>query len=207
YPFAANGVMFENNPFSITYQQALADYIATSKALGGLKRDNAADGSAITANLYGIETPYDMGGRLVDLAIATSTPGVMRTGTAGRDTLVGTDGDDTIKGGLGADTLTGGKGNDVFVYASMRDAGDVVTDFTPYADRIDLRALLASLGCEATMGCDAVRDGWVRVIDVTGGIRLEIDADGAAGPAVFRPLATLKGLTAKQFAPARDLMQ
>ncbi len=207
YPFAANGVMFENNPFSITYQQALADYIATPKAQGGLKRDSAADGSEITANLYGVENQYDMGGRLVDLAIATSMPGVMRTGTAGRDALVGTDGDDMITGGPGADTLTGGKGNDVFVYASMRDAGDTIADFTPYADRLELRPLLASLGCVTTLGCDAARDGWVRAIDVTGGIRLEIDADGAAGPAIFRPLATLKGLTAKQFAPARDLMQ
>lgn len=206
YPFAANGVAFENSPFTITYQQALADLITTPKAQGGLKRDNAADGSEVTANAYGVETQYDMGGRLVDLAIATSTPGVIRIGTSGRDTIVGTDGDDTLRASLGADTLTGGKGNDTFVYASMREAGDTLTDFTPYADRIELRPLLAGLGCVPTLGCDAVRDGWVRVVDVTGGIRLEIDADGAAGPATFRPLATLKGLTARQFAPARDLV-
>ncbi|MDP2030714.1 MAG: hypothetical protein Q8K12_13830 [Thiobacillus sp.] len=45
------------------------------------------------------------------------------------------------------------------------------------------------------------------MIDVTGGASLQIDADGAFGPAAFRPLAMLKGLTARQFVPARDLAQ
>ncbi|OZA40786.1 MAG: hypothetical protein B7X81_14840, partial [Hydrogenophilales bacterium 17-61-76] len=68
------------------------------------------------------------------------------TGTQGRDVINGTPGDDIISGGIGADTLTSGAGNDVIVYASMRDAGDSVTDFAPGVDRLDLSALLASLG-------------------------------------------------------------
>ncbi|MDP2030713.1 MAG: hypothetical protein Q8K12_13825 [Thiobacillus sp.] len=50
---------------------------------------------------------------------------------------------------LRADTLTGGAGGDSFVYTSMRDAGDTIVDFTPYADRIQLGGLLASLGYSA----------------------------------------------------------
>lgn len=204
YPFAANGVVFENNPFSITYQQALADLIATPKSAGGLQRVNAADGDEITANLYGEENAFDRYGRLIDLNVSAIVAGQTFNGNAARNTLIGTAGDDVINGGGGADLLTGGAGGDTFIYNSMRDAGDIITDFTPYAARIQLSGLLASLGCGA--GCDAVADGYVLAVDVTGGISLQIDSDGAFGPAGFRPLATLKGLTAKQFAPARDLI-
>lgn len=201
YPFAANGVVFENSPFTITYQEALANYIQTPKSEGGLGRLNNADGDEITTNLYGLENQYDKGGRLIDLAIANSTAGVTRTGTAGRDVLVGTAGDDVINGGLGVDTLTGGAGNDVFVYSSLREAGDTITDFTPYADKVQLTALLASLGVSANT---ALTGGYLRLLDVTGGVQLWVDSDGAAGPAAAKPLVTLKGLTAKQVIPARD---
>lgn len=203
YPFAANGVVFENNPFSITYQEALANFITTPKAAGGLQRDHAADGDEITVNFYGEENAFDLHGRLVDAAVAVAVPGQTFNGNASRNVIAGTAGDDLIFGAGGADMLTGGAGGDTFVYASMRDAGDTVTDFTPYADKIELSVLLASLGCNT--GCDAVADGYVRVVDVTGGIQLQIDSDGVEGPQKFRTLATLKGLTAKQFAPARDL--
>ncbi len=203
YPFAANGVVFENDPFSITYQQALADLIGTPKANGGLQRLNAADGDEITLNMYGEENAFDLHGRLVDAAVGVAVAGQILTGNSGRNVIVGTAGDDTITGGIGADTLTGGAGGDLFGYTSLRDAGDVITDFTPYADRIQISGLLASLGC--SIGCNPVTDGYVRVVDVIGGISLQIDVNGSTGGAAYRPLATLKGLTAAQFAPARDL--
>lgn len=201
YPFAANGVAFENDPFTITYQEALANFIKAPKANGGLQRDSASEGDEITVNMYGLENQYDAHGRLVDQAIAVAAPGVTKNGTAGRDVIVGTAGDDIIVGGFGPDTLTGGAGGDKFVYNSLRDAGDTITDFTPYADTIDLSGLLNSLGITLA---DAIANGHIVVKDVTGGANLQIDTDGA-GPAVARPLVTLKGLTAKQIAPTRDL--
>jgi 2',3'-cyclic-nucleotide 2'-phosphodiesterase (5'-nucleotidase family) len=205
YPFAVNGVAFENDPFTITYQEALANFIKAPKAIGGLQRVNAADGDEITVNMYGEENAFDLHGRLIDVNVGVAVSGQVKNGTAGRDTLVGTAGDDIIVGGIGADTLTGGAGGDKFVYGSLRDAGDTITDFTPYADTIQLGGLLAGLGCASGSGCDAVADGYVRVVDVIGGVSLQIDPDGAAGPATARPLVTLKGLTARQFVPARDL--
>lgn len=203
YPFAFNNVVFENSPFTITYQQALANYIQTPKAHAGLGRLNAADGDEITSNMYGLENQYDKYGRLIDSAIAASVSGVTKTGTAARDTLVGTNGDDIIIGGLGADTLTGGAGGDVFVYNSLREAGDTITDFSPYVDKIQLSALLSSLGINSA---HAVSDGYVLVKDITGGIVLQIDSDGNAGPVAARILLTIKGLTAAQIAPARDFV-
>ena len=125
------------------------------------------------------------------------------SGTAGRDTLVGTPGDDRITGGPGADLMTGGAGADVFVYTSLRDAQDRITDFAPGQDRIDLNALLQSIGYA---GQSPAADGVVRLADSPVGLTLLIDPDGFAGPAVPRPLTTLAGVTSSQFDPARDLV-
>jgi 5'-nucleotidase len=201
YPFALNNVAFENSPFTITYQEALANYIQTPKALGGLGRISSADGDEITTNMYGLENQYDNVGRLIDVAIAVTTAGQTITGTAGRDTLVGTVGDDTIIGGLGVDTLTGGRGADTFVFNSMREAGDTITDFTPYADKIQLSTLLSSLG----LGSTAFSNGNIVLKDITAGVALQIDTDGA-GPVVPRTLVNIKGLTAAQIEPARDFI-
>lgn len=204
YPFAANGVAFENDPYTITYQEALANFIQQPKANGGLQRVSIADGDEITVNMYGEENAFDLHDRLIDVNVGVAAPGVAKNGTAGRDTLVGTAEDNIITGGIGPDTLTGGAGGDKFVYGSLRDAGDIITDFTPYADTIDLKTLLTSIGCDITAACKPVTDGYVRVVDVIGGASLQIDPDGS-GPAAARPLVTLKGLTATQIVPGRDL--
>lgn len=200
YPFAANGVLFENSPFTVTYQEALANYIQAPKAEGGLGRVNAADGDEITANLYGKENAFDLHGRIIDTAAGVVVAGTIKIGTAGRDTIVGTAGDDTITGGGSADNLTGGAGADMFVYNSMREGGDTINDFTPYADSIKITGV-SFTGNQA----QAVEDGFLRLVDVAGGASLQVDTDGVDGPAVFRTLVTLKGLTAKQIVPARDL--
>jgi len=122
-------------------------------------------------------------------------------GTGGRDTLVGTPGDDRITGGAGADVITGGLGADTFVYTSTRDAADRITDFVPGTDRIDLAALLQSVGY---IGSNAIGDGLVRLVDSGAGLVVQIDTDGNAGPAVARPLLTLTGVTAAQINAARD---
>lgn len=123
-------------------------------------------------------------------------------GSKGRDTLAGTAGDDLIEGGEGADTITTGNGNDVLLYRSLRDAADTVTDFAPGSDRIDLSVLLTALGVSG----DAFASGHVRVIDSAAGAIVQIDADGMAGTQAFRPLLTLRGVTAAQIVPARDFI-
>ncbi len=58
----------------------------------------------------------------------------------------------------------------------------------------------------AGSAADAYASGHLRFADVAGGVQLLVDTDGAAGPAVARPLLTLRGLTAAQMAPGRDLL-
>jgi 5'-nucleotidase len=201
YAFAANGVAFENSPFTITYQEALANFIQTPKAAGGLGRLSGADGDEITSNVYGLENQYDTQGRLIDIAIANTVAGTTKNGTAGRDVLVGTNGNDILVGGAGADTLTGGAGADSFVYNDMRDAGDTITDFTLYADKLSLSAVLSKAGYA---GATPIVDGYVRLVDVAGGVSVQLDTDGPSGATGFRPLVTLKGLVAHQLSAARD---
>ncbi len=71
-------------------------------------------------------------------------------GGAGNDTLIGGAGNDILIGGAGRDTMTGGTGSDVFLFKSLADMGstastrDIITDFTPGTDKIDLSAIDAN---------------------------------------------------------------
>ncbi len=63
-------------------------------------------------------------------------------GGLGNDMLNGGDGDDFLIGGLGNNTLTGGSGADTFQWLKGNSGHDVVTDFTPGIDKLDLSQLL-----------------------------------------------------------------
>ena len=65
------------------------------------------------------------------------------SGGTGRDALNGGRGRDTLFGGQGDDTLTGGSGADTFVFLGSHGA-DVITDFAPGQDTIDIRSGAAS---------------------------------------------------------------
>jgi hypothetical protein len=123
-------------------------------------------------------------------------------GTANRDVIAGTGGDDVITGGGGADTLTGNGGRDVFVYTSTRDTGDTIADFTPNDDRLDLSALLASIGANPAT---AFSSGVVQLFASGNNTIVEIDTDGFAGPASPRPLVTLLNVSPASLDPVRDL--
>ncbi len=75
-------------------------------------------------------------------------------GGAGNDSILGGSGDDLLEDGLGEDTLHGGDGADIFILRSDF-THDVIQDFQPGIDRLDLSAwpMLynpASIGYTAT---------------------------------------------------------
>jgi parallel beta-helix repeat protein len=82
-------------------------------------------------------------------------------GGAGNDHLAGGAYDDLLYGGAGRDRLTGGVGADTFRYTnagdSVRGASDLITDFTPGEDKLDV----ASLGY---VGLGNGHDGTLRAI-------------------------------------------
>lgn len=72
------------------------------------------------------------------------------SGAAGADTLSGGGGDDRLAGGAGRDRLAGGAGADSFIWSSHAESRsgtgrDVIEDFDPGADVIDLSAVDASV--------------------------------------------------------------
>jgi Ca2+-binding RTX toxin-like protein len=114
------------------------------------------------------------------------------SGTSGRDTLVGTAGDDILIGGPGADTLSGRGGNNLFVYNTVLDGGDTITDFQPGADVLDFRALLKSLSVSSL---NPIASGHVVCSTSAAGGVIGVDPDGAAGPAVARSMVLLKNVS------------
>jgi Ca2+-binding RTX toxin-like protein len=127
-------------------------------------------------------------------------------GTSRSETIVGTAGDDVITGGAGADIITGGAGRDVFVYTSIRDALDTVTDFVPGTDRLDLSAIATAMRATAGQGTDLLGNGYIQLVDTANGLEVRLDTDGNAGPASARVLTRLQGVSAAQILTARDLM-
>jgi serralysin len=122
-----------------------ADLPAVTAALGeGLPRDHRLLG------LHPQRTMPDSSGRW----LARGDAAVTLTGGLGDDTLAGASGDDLILGGAGDNQLWGGPGSDTFRFR-LDEAGsvtearrDVIMDFDPAADRIDLVGLREPLGFE-----------------------------------------------------------
>lgn len=125
----------------------------------------------------------------VVVALALNPP-VQRRGTAGADTLVGSDADEVFTATPGRDLLTGGGGRNQFVYASVLDGGDTITDFRPGRDSLVLTGVLRSLGAPA----DAWASGHVVCAAVGADALVSVDPDGRAGAARSRPLVLLRNL-------------
>jgi Ca2+-binding RTX toxin-like protein len=100
-----------------------------------------------------------------------TTAGQVLTSDQYGDTLTGGAGNDTLNAGQGPDQLTGNGGDDLFVWNDLPWRAGHVTDFTPGADKLDLRALFVASGYS---GSDPVADH-----------HLEFRDDGAGGTAVY----------------------
>jgi Ca2+-binding RTX toxin-like protein len=113
---------------------------------GGLGTDTVSYQTGATAGVtvdLTKTTSQNTGGSGIDFLVNFENV----TGSNYNDTLTGTSGPNVLTGGAGKDVLTGGAGADTFVYTSANDSPgpsksashDVITDFAPGIDKIDLR--------------------------------------------------------------------
>lgn len=65
-------------------------------------------------------------------------------GGVGNDLFYGIDGNDFIYGGQGTDTLQGGAGDDSFLFTTLLDCGDVISDFSNVTGNNDTIRITAS---------------------------------------------------------------
>ncbi|NKF29520.1 MULTISPECIES: retention module-containing protein [unclassified Pseudomonas] len=99
-------------------------------------------------------------------------------GGLGNDILNGGGGDDLLIGGMGNNTLTGGPGADTFQWLKGNSGHDLVTDFTPGTDKLDLSQLL-----QGENGTSASLDDYLH-FTVTGSgasVMTSIDVSAMAG--------------------------
>lgn len=110
-------------------------------------------------------------------------------GNAGGDRLVGGIGDDWLVGGAGADVLVGGEGSDRFSIAAL-DAMDVIVDFNPTVDRLDLSPILQHPAFTSTNSLQ----NYIRITSLGSSSLISIDSNGSAVGAEFLPIALLKNI-------------
>ena len=133
-------------------------------------------------------------------------------GWTGNDTLLGGSGNDTLIGDQGADQLQGGWGADTFVFGNIRDSGptattcDVITDFAPGSDKIDLSGIDAD---PTAAGNQAFRflgnaafdghPGALRSFHTAEGVWLQLDVNGDRVADGMILLAQVSGVNATDF--------
>lgn len=108
-----------------------ADYSARSGVVLYLDGITAGEGGAMDDLLISVETV--IGSRLGGDRIYGYGANNRLEGRGGADVLSGGAGNDTLIGGSGADTLSGGSGNDVFIFNSLAEAADKISDFSSSA--------------------------------------------------------------------------
>jgi Domain of unknown function (DUF4347)/RTX calcium-binding nonapeptide repeat (4 copies) len=109
-------------------------------------------------------------------------------GGADRDSLIGGAGNDILTGGEFNDTLTGGSGNDQFIYQTLGDVDDTITDFNQSEDKLVLIDLFKSRGYGSS---NPIGDGNLNFVQSDTSTLVQV-----LGYYSFYTLATLNNFTA-----------
>lgn len=114
-------------------------------------------------------------------------------GGLGDDALKGGAGNDVIRGGAGNDTLTGGAGFDQYLFSSLSDGIDTITDFKVSGASADQLVLSTGMfqNFSGDDAFDLIGSGFLRAVSCNGETKIQIDVDG--GGDSFATLATLTG--------------
>lgn len=126
-------------------------------------------------------------------------------GGNGNDRLIGGNGNDVLIGNQGSDTLTGGAGRDYFRYTTFNDGGDIISDFNPNLDVIDLFPLTNRNAFSANTGIGKFRR-FVTLQQVGNSTRVVLDRDGNAVGSTNILIATLTGVQASDLSASNFVL-
>lgn len=136
-------------------------------SLSGNSENDALDGGFGDDTLVGDAGNDALEGWYGNDSLRGSSGNDTLSGGHGNDSLFGDNDGDTLDGGAGADRLTGGAGADMFRFSNTTHSTavsyDVITDFTPGMDHLDLDGL----GFSSLTG---------NPVTASGELRLEYDA-------------------------------
>ena len=111
-------------------------------------------------------------------------------GGGSNDTLDGGEGDDTLIGGRSLDLITGGAGSDTFQYNDIRDRKDIITDFDPAEDFIDVSNLLNSSSFSSTTPFV----DYIELVQMGADTVVKFDTNGDRPKGGNTPIATLENV-------------
>jgi VCBS repeat-containing protein len=197
-PFAINNIFYEEatagSPLDVQFQTTLTDGDGdTSTGAIDVNLQPADNANNTFAGAAGNDTLFGAGGN--DTLTGNDGNDALHGG-AGNDTISGGNGQDTIIGGAGNDALTGGADSDTFVYQTLTDGKDAISDFniaTPASggDKLDVSAVLDLAGNTWADGgtlATAVTGGYISFTNSGGFVQVNVDIDGNGGGA-FAPTA------------------
>ncbi|MBW4660043.1 MAG: DUF4347 domain-containing protein [Drouetiella hepatica Uher 2000/2452] len=114
-------------------------------------------------------------------------------GQGGNDRLIGGKGNDILVGGAGKDTLSGGADKDMFVFNSLTEGIDTITDFNGAIDVIDVRSIFAQSAFAGATPLARFQQ-FAQFVQVGATTELRIDADGGGAGISFTTLAVLNNV-------------
>ena len=114
-------------------------------------------------------------------------------GGSGNDIINGGSGNDLIAGGNGKDVMTGGAGADTFVYKSLSNRKDRITDFEVGQDKIDVSIIFD----DSNYASNNAFGEYIQVVSSGADTRVRIDLLGNNGDN-FKTLAILENVNPSQ---------
>lgn len=181
----------DQSVFSITSETGILSFNSTPDFETPIdaSKDNIYELEATVRDSSGLSNSQILSIQVTDVDEPTDGEANLIIGTDGVDRLIGTEMDDIIIGFDRSDRLTGNGGSDQFVYTSMDDRFDRISDFEVGQDKVVLTELFENLSIPVADYTQAITQGYldIRSYGRTGS-RIRIDPDGIEGSRLGRTL-------------------
>ncbi|MBD1996659.1 hypothetical protein H6G00_08515 [Leptolyngbya sp. FACHB-541] len=120
-------------------------------------------------------------------------------GDLGNDRLSASSGNDILVGGRGRDRLTGGRGQDMFVFNTLKEGVDHITDFNVTTDLLDLRPIFARKEFGGAAAAQRFHGQLIQRVQVGANTEIRVDSDGLNSGSNYTTLVVLDNVSVGTF--------